>query len=216
MMVHVFVEGPTERLTLPKVLADVFATGRVRSPIPLRGSRFFNEIGPQAAAILALRSDAHVFACPDLAPRASAPWAYEDYRGLQDALQLAARRAREEQVSRRRASSAMKRFHPHPFRHDFEVLLLALPERLKAYLGTTSRIEKHYNARQPEEQDFDRYPKRVVEQLFRKFAKRDYNDVTDCPRFFEGTTAELVQGIETACPRFADFVGALRGAVAAP
>ena len=127
-------------------------------------------------------------------------------------LRREARSKLDARLSARRAVAAMRRFHPHPFCHDFEALLLALPDELKRYLETRADITKHYNSRRPEDQDFDRYPKKVVAFLFGKFLGRRY-DPNDCRRIVEYAGPDGVQKIESCCPRFAELVGALRGLV---
>ena len=98
--------------------------------------------------------------------------------------------------------------HAHPFRHDFEVVLLACPGLLKRYLKTEADVTKHYR-KQPEDQNFEQYPKKVVRRLFAQFARRRYNPVDDCPRILEYATAEDVRRITESCPRFGELVAAL-------
>ena len=218
MIIYIYVEGDTELAALPKILAGLFASRRIRMPIPLYGTKFLKRIGKAAAQIRSSQRDAHVFACPDLAPNEpyrNTPWAYQDYSGLQATLRREVRRRLRACLSPRKADAAIRRFHAHPFRHDFEVLLLALPDRLRQYLRTSADITKHYNARRPEDQDFERYPKRVVSALFRKHLRRAYDPVKDGRRFFEYATAEHVRSIESICPCFAELMVALRSLVAA-
>jgi len=209
---HVFVEGQTERVALPTILAAFGLGGRTQPPLMLRGSKFFTQIGRRAAAILSVERDDHVFACPDLAPREHVPWPYEDYDGLQEALRQQVRREFRSRYGRKAPVRAMERFHPCPFRHDFEVILLAMPAALASCLRTNQTVEQHYNSRNPEDQDFDRYPKRVVRLLFEKFAKRRYDEVTDYPRVLDRATQDEVRGTADVCPRFAQFIEALRQA----
>jgi hypothetical protein len=216
MRIQVYVEGPSEQAVLPIVFGHALGQGRAITVFPLRGSRFLGEIGERAAAILARNPDEHVFACPDLAPKdayENTPWAYTDYTGLRDALRRQVRRELEARLSPRKLDSAAERFHPHPFRHDFEVLMLALPEHLKRYLRAETDITKHYNARFPEDQDFLRYPKRVVASLFRQHLRRAYNPPKDGQRFFQRVTPDDVRGIELSCPCFREFLAVLRALV---
>ena len=211
MRIRIYVEGPTEQVGLPRLLAHLKLPKRRIDVLPLKGSRFLKEIGRRAAVILTREHDSHVFACPDLAPRDSyegTQWAYTDYESLQDVLQREVREALKERLGARKLVGAMRRFHAHPFRHDFEVVLLACPELLKRRLGTEADISKHYS-RKPEDQDFEQYPKKVVQRLFRKFAKRRYRPTYDCPRVLDYMTAEHVNRIRRACPRFGELATAL-------
>jgi hypothetical protein len=211
MTITIFVEGDTEVLALPRLLRTCLGPHPLRPPIPLYGAQFLPRIGKAAAAILMVRAEAHVFACPDLAPRDAftGRWRYQDYEDLQEVLRREVRGALSARLRAKAVDAAMKRFHPHPFRHDFEVVLLACPDALKRRLGTRADVAKQYH-RRPEEQNFEEYPKRVVRRLFRKFAKRRYHPTDDCPRILEYASPEAVKGIERACPRFGEFVAALR------
>ncbi len=84
--VHIFVEGPTERVVLPGLLRALGITIGVEPPLVLRGSKFFGQIARRATATLLTTASDHVFACPDLAPKEHVPWPYDDYAGLQEAL----------------------------------------------------------------------------------------------------------------------------------
>jgi len=213
MSVYIFVEGETEVLALPRLLGSLVGQGTFKTPIPLYGAKFLRKIGKTAAAILGREQDAHVFACPDVAPKQafeSTRWSYQDYAGLQDVLRREVNGELRARVSAKKADRALDRFHAHPFCHDFEVILLACPGPLKKRLGTTSDITKHYRSK-PEDQNFDDYPKKVVHRLFRKFAKRKYRAPDDFPRVLEYATAEDVKGMEALCPRLRGFLRDLRG-----
>jgi len=213
MRIRIYVEGPSERAALPKLLAPVRPTGARLDIYPLKGSRFLKEIGFRAGAVLWQEKDAHVFACPDLAPRESyhgTRWAYSDYDSLAALLGREVGSDLRARLGTQRAKQLMRRFHPHPFRHDFEVLLLACPDLLKRYIGTNVDITTQYR-KNPEDQDFNEYPKRVVGKLFSRFAKRRYDPVADCPRILEGVTAEHLRRIEELCPRMREFLRAIQG-----
>jgi len=217
MTIHIYVEGPSDRVGLLKLLHALGVTSQRIRVYPLEGTKFLPRIGRRAAAVLCEEVGAHVFACPDLAPKASYEnprWAYSDYQGLQDVLEREVRRELKGRVGARRLSEAMLRFHPHPFRHDFEVILLACPELLKRRLRTDTDITKHYN-KSPEDQNFDDYPKKVVRRLFSKFATRGYNPVDDCAAVLEYLTPEHVESIERTCPRLGKFLAAIRQVFAA-
>jgi len=212
MRIRIYVEGESERVGLPKLLSLVNPSRLPVAVLPLKGSRFLSEIGFRAAEILCAESDAHVFACPDLAPNKDyrgTRWAYTHYEALQEVLRREVVRELRIRLSRRKAELAAARFHPHPFRHDFEVLLLACPDLLKRRLRTETDITKHYH-RNPEDQDFDDYPKKVVRRLFSRFLGTHYIPVADCARILEYLTPEHVESVERTCPRLGEFLAAIR------
>jgi hypothetical protein len=217
MTIYILVEGDTEVHALPQLLKGLYQSRRLRQPLPLHGAKFLKKVGKAASAVLARRPDDHVFACPDVAPNASyenTPWAYRSYADLQARLAQEVKRELSARLAPGDAQRAMKRFHPHPFCHDFEVLYLASPERLSAYLATKSNITKHYNHTHPEDQDLQEYPKKIVQFLFRHFRGRSYREVEDGRRFFGPATEHDLDTITLRCPRFASLVAALRGLVA--
>jgi hypothetical protein len=102
-----------------------------------------------------------------------------------------------------------ERFRVFCFKHDFEVLLLAAEDRLLAHLG---RPSSPVSWTEPvEEQNHDKPPKRVVEEVFRACGER-YRETADAPLILEGagypTLAErcpegfgaLVHFLESAAP----------------
>ncbi len=216
MSIYIYVEGVAEVQALPRILADIYASRRVRAPVPLSGA-FLSRIGAAVAKLLVREGDAHAFACPDLAPNKAylgTKWEYRDCEGLQDFLRREVRGQLSARLGVRRAVAALRRFHPHPFRHDFEAIVLACPERLKAYLRTTADIAKRYS-RNPEDQDFEQYPSKVVDALFNQFRHTRYKKGHDPERLFDGFTRAELDALCMRCPRFAAFVSDLRAAVSA-
>lgn len=211
MTAYIYVEGETEVLAMPQLLAGLYATHRIRKPLPLGGS-FLKTIGATGAEILLRAVDAHVFACPDLAPNQSyqrTRWEYGSYEELQAVLRQEVQRELADRAGRGAGAAAIARFHPHPFCHDFEVLLLACPDRLRRHLGTNADITKRYR-KNPEEQDFDRYPSKVVDELFHHFKRTRYRKPYDAQRVLAGATEDDLRAICARCPRFSEFVAALQ------
>ncbi|MBM4033991.1 MAG: DUF4276 family protein [Planctomycetes bacterium] len=216
MSIYIYVEGVAEVGALPRILTDIYACRRVRAPVALSGA-FLSRIGPAVAKLLAREEDAHTFACPGLAPNKAylgTKWEYRDCGELQDLLRREVRGQLSARLGARRAAAALRRFHPHPFRHDFEAVVLACPERLKAYLRTTADITKRYR-RDPEDQDFEQYPSKVVDALFNHFRHTRYKKGHDPERLFDGFTRPELDALCARCPRFAAFVTDLRETVAA-
>lgn len=217
MRIRIYVEGETERAGLPKLLGLVNPSRVAVAVHPLKGGKFLPQIGFRAAEILCAEADAHVFACPDLAPNddyRGTRWAYADCESLREVLRREVARELRSRLVPAKARSAAARFHPHPFRHDFEVLLLACPDLLKRRLRTDTDITKHYN-RKPEDQNFEEYPKKVVRRLFSQFLRTRYSPVADCAAILEYLTPERVESIERTCPRLREFLAAIRELLAA-
>lgn len=112
-------------------------------------------------------------------------------------------------LSSKQANSNLDRFLPAVFKYDFEMLLLAARNALRNVLGTEDRLEKW---RIPvEDQNFDRPPKRVVEDLFRtKGKKRNYLDTRDAPKILGkvtdlGAILRTDSGVVT-CPEFVEVL----------
>ena len=211
MSIYVYVEGDTEVLSLPSLLSGCYASRRLKKPIAL-GARFLMEIGRTAAEVLLRDARAHVFACPDLAPNRSFlghRWTYSTYEELCELLRREVLKQLGTRTNPDTAAKAVQRLHPHPFRHDFEVVVLACPDRLRRYLGGDADVTRWYTAK-PEDQNFDEYPSRVLAKLFSKFRRTRYRKTQDAPRILAGVTEQELSAICRMCPRFGDFVAALR------
>lgn len=79
-------------------------------------------------------------------------------------------------------NSCVARFLGTALKHDLEMLLLAAKEELRGHLRTADRLDDSW--RKPvEDQNQERPPKRVVEELFRTKSakKRAYRDTKDAP-----------------------------------
>ncbi len=191
MKAWVFVEGPADELGLEALWEGWRRRLRERGHgikvIQLNGkSRFFKRFGRDAAEKLAANECDLVVGLPDLYPALPfEPTQFKhqniaDLREVQERLVLDGLRETQGmsvEESRRR----IERLHASAFKHDFEMLLLAAREELRAVLETKDQLG---NWRQPvEEQDFEWPPKRIVEDLFRTKTKRkrSYRDTTDAP-----------------------------------
>jgi hypothetical protein len=92
-------------------------------------------------------------------------------------------------------------------KHDLEALLLAAPAVLRDRLKTTDAL---LGWRRPvEDQNDDKPPKRIVEDLFRKYRRKgEYVDTVDAVWILERANLE---DVVTACQQhFAPFVRELR------
>lgn len=218
MKVLVYVEGPSDRDGLTALLRPVIDAGRQRgvgiSFHPQHSkAALLDDVPLRAADHLADRPGDWVIALPDLYPMsryAGTPNAHRSFAGLAKLLR--------ERFDGRAAKLALpddvrQRFRIHCLKHDLEALLLAAPDELRKRLGTDDALKKAW--RKPvEDQDDDHPPKRVVDELFKKYRKKPaYQDTVDAPWILERAS---LAAVERACPqRFAPFVADLRAAVEA-
>lgn|GEM_PF-325797 len=186
MKAWVFVEGESDRLGLEALWRvwreDLRAKGHGIRIIALDGkAKFLRKFGARAAEKLAANGIDVVVGFPDLYP--TSPFANSDYqhstvnelRDLQTRLVRSALQTTQA-VKENQIKTLLKRLHASALKHDFEMLLLAAKEELRQVLGTKETLGKW---REPvEEQNLERPPKRIVEELFRtKSAKRrSYQD----------------------------------------
>ncbi len=215
MKVLVYVEGPSDKAGLAALLRLLIKEGRSRgvgiSFHDLNGKSALLRRGPtHAAAYLKGNPENWVVALPDLYPMKKYTGtpkhsSFSELRtGLRKAFEMAANR-------RGVAQEARNHFLVHCLKHDLEALLLAAPDQLRERLRTPDRLGDWRNP--VEDQDDDKPPKRVVEDLFSKYRRKPgYVDTTDAPRILE--KADLA-AVEAACPQcFAPFVNDLRAIVA--
>lgn len=135
----------------------------------------------------------HAFALPDLYPGTQRPVALR--HSTADELRAVMR-----------AALPDPRFHPHCLVHDLEALILATPDTFKATLGTKDRVEKGWSPN-VEQQNHHRPPKVVVEELYKRYQKREYRDTVHAPQLL--STAS-VRDLAERCPDgFGRFVGEL-------
>jgi hypothetical protein len=120
------------------------------------------------------------------------------HRSLQELHELLRRRFFEAADEIALPDQVRSHYRPHCLKHDLEALLLGVPDLLKQRLGTQDSIEKSW--RKPVEEQNDREPpKRVVEQLFRKYRKRQsYIESADAPWVLSRADP---QALCKACPQ---------------
>jgi len=98
------------------------------------------------------------------------------------------------------------RFKVFCFKYDLEALILASEKALKSQLGARS-LDPMWRI-PVEDQDHERPPKRIVEDLFRRYGK-GYKDTVDAPLIL---SASNYQEIAERCPQcFKPFVEFLAG-----
>ncbi len=220
MRAWIYVEGPSDKLGLDALWTQwcgrMRAAGRGITIIPLMNkANFLKKVGQRAAEKLAANDSDVVVGLPDLyptAPFARTSWAHSDAAALK-AVQLRQVRAaltETQRLSAKRADAALTRFFPSLFKYDFEMLLLAAEDALRATLGTAERLG---GWRVPvEEQNLDRPPKRIIEELFvtKSSTRTRYRDTRHAPATLR-RVADLSQILRTSdgrstCPEFVDML----------
>ena len=210
MMVYLCVEGRSDCDALKAALGPYIErcrpTGWGIRPIRMKNKvGLLSKIGEYANARLSSEDNSHVIAMPDLYPTHGLGDEYDhsSYEHLQALLTNLVG------VATRRHPELMRRFHPFPFCYDMEVLLLALPARLRTYLRTPDNIQNTYT-HPAEKQDDQHPPKYVVSDLFRTkhHKKIAYKDTAHAPAILRGVSpAELKNPREL--PNFTRFLETL-------
>ncbi len=196
MKVWVFVEGESDRIALNTLWASWQAElGKKGWGIQIHPlddkSRYFRKIGHRAAEKMANNDHDLVIGLPDLYPNAEyshTEFKHADLQELkavqtrlvQDALQAVFR------LSPANAQARLARFFPSALKHDLEALLLAAVDELRRTLGTEETLGKW---RHPvEDQNQQKPPKYVVEELFRTKKSRCYRDTVHARAVLEKVT----------------------------
>jgi hypothetical protein len=189
MKVWVFVEGEGDC----KALGALFADWRERLrkagwglPIIALGSKslLLRKIGWHAAEKLCADPNDLVVGLPDLYPNRGYETteyrhaSFDELRQIQTKRVLAALRD-SSGLNSCAATTHAERFFGSAMKHDLEVLLLAAPAELRAYLRTRDHLGTWRNP--VEEQNQNNPPKHIVEGLFKAKLKRAYRDTKDAP-----------------------------------
>jgi hypothetical protein len=209
LKVLVYVEGPSDRTALEKLLRSLLDQGKRNGVgicfIPLGNKdKVLHDSPRKAADHLADAPEDWVFAVPDLYPMARYEGTGDAHGSLAGLRKLLLERFTERADRLRLPEAVRPRFRVHCLKHDLEVLLLASPEALRQRLKTQDQLRGVW--RQPiEDQNDARPPKRIVEQLFDKYRRKPaYQDTVDAPWILERARLEEVR---KACPQcFAPLV----------
>lgn len=217
MKAFVFVEGPSDVLALDALWAGwcrlLRGVGRGISVIHLRNkTNFLRKIGPRAAEKLISGCDL-VVAIPDLYPSepyVATEWRHSNFEELVNLERRLVRDALERDfgVSGRHLIECIDRFMPSALKYDLEMLLLAAKPQLREQLRTTESLNGKW--RTPvEEQNQDRPPKRIVQELFltKSRERKAYLDTKDAPatlsRVSEPSSLLSTESGQPNCPEFA-------------
>lgn len=214
MRIVVYVEGPSDREALRVALRDLLAVARTRRIAVLFApqdskSLVLKDCPRKAALGLEQHPEDLYIVLPDLYPPVpSGPFAHRTFEELLAVLQ---RRFDAEADLLGLSPKTRARFRVHCSKYDLESLLLASPAALRKHLNTKDALGGW--TRPVENQNHDKPPKLVVDDLFKKYVKRRYDETKDSVGVLTHTAlAEL----EAACPQhFAPFVADLRAAIGA-
>jgi hypothetical protein len=211
-LILVYVEGESDAIVLRQLLSGrserAAGNGIKLAIVPAGGKKpLFGKYISKAAKILCNNPATAVIFVPDLYP----PNVGGEHRTrpeLQDLLN----RLLHEEVARKNPGQAemiCKRFKPHCFQYDMEVLLLAAEAGLFSYLKIEP--DRCWNPT-VEEQDHDVNPKKIVQQLFQRCG-RTYRETADGPAILKDVPVEV---LADKCPvSFAPFLSCLDGLIGA-
>jgi hypothetical protein len=212
MRVIVYVEGPGDKAALNALLRPLLDRKRqegvaidfFESPPCDRKASMLIKVPVKAVNIILNDPESVVVALPDLHPK-NKGFLHETPEQLVEGVL----RNFEEALQRKRPDSSVGvsgRFKVFCLKHDLEALLLAAKDALAGRLGAAA-LETAWTL-PVEDQDHDRPPKRVVEELFAKHNKR-YRDTVDAPIILGATN---YQDVSAQCPQcFRPFVEFLAG-----
>lgn len=203
MKVIVYVEGPSDKSALPQLLTPVIETGRgnrIGIVFVDQGGKtaLLDDVGRKAANHLDEHREDWVFALPDLYPMRVYDGTRNAHRSFEQLRAVLIGRFNAEADRIALPANLRQRFRVHCLKHDLEALLLAAPEVLRERLKTSDGLKGQW--RLPvEDQDDQRPPKRVVEDLFKKYRKKpNYVDTLDAPWILQRASLEAVA---VACPQ---------------
>jgi hypothetical protein len=213
--VLVYVEGPSDKLALAALLRAIVEAG-VRKKVGIQfistngKDLLLHNIARKAADHLSENPADGVFALPDLYPMKHYRGTsnqhesltdlrnvlYGNFKGCADKLKLPAK--------------VRGQFKVHCLKHDLEAVLLAAVAPLQRRLKTTDRLLGGWKI-PVEDQNDGKPPKRIVEALFSRYLKREYQETVDAPWILERSSLDEVL---KACPQCLEpFVQGLRSLV---
>lgn len=200
--VFIYVEGPSDKLGLEVLLSSYLQTTIHRNNylyiIPMNGKEPLLNKGPiKATNILRNRKNSYVFIVPDLYPQ-NKPFPHTTYEELKIELM---NRFKQELLKKNMNNRISNRFYIHCFKYDLEVLLLASYEIMLQRIGL-EKIKRTWKI-PVENQNFNKPPKKVIEQIFLNCNKK-YKDTADVPWILARTDLNMLQ---EKCPQnFAPFI----------
>ncbi len=217
MKVWIFVEGRSDVQALSALLNDwkqkLSEKGWGIQLISLENkSKYFRKIGSRATEKLVHDTRDIVVGLPDLYPNrdyADTEYKHDNLEELRDVQTRLVKQNLQQEVRLADVDSHIARFYASALKHDLEVLLLAATSQLQSRLKMSNKPSGW--RRPPEEQNQDRPPKRIVEELFQRELKRSYRENTDSDAILR--KADLREVAEQ-CPTFRtmiDWIGRKTG-----
>jgi hypothetical protein len=214
--VLVYVEGPSDKIALRALLLPIIEAGalrRVGIQFIATGGKdlLLNSVARKAADHLSENPADWVFALPDLYPMAHYRGTTNQHHSLDDLRRVLYSNFKEFADKLKLSVGVRSHFRVHCLKHDLEAILLAAVAQLQKRLRTSNRLSGGWKL-PVEDQNDSKPPKRIVEALFTRYLKRDYQETIDAPWILERAALDEVL---RACPQcFALFVEELRQLVA--
>lgn len=176
-------------------------------------AKYFKKIGHRAVEKLIYDTYDLAIGLPDLYPNREYSDTVHKHVNLGELTdvqtQLVGRELKNQGVRGVEVESHMDRFYAAAFKHDMEVLLLAAASQLQSRLKMSNKPRGWRNP--PEEQNQDKPPKIIVQDLFRRHRKKSYRENVDGPAILRDADLEQVA---KQCPTFAaviDWIGEKTG-----
>jgi Domain of unknown function (DUF4276) len=210
--VLVYVEGPSDKLALPALLRPIIEAGarkRVGIQFIATGGKdlLLNNVARKAADHLSENAADWVFALPDLYPMAHYRGTPIHHQSLGDLRTVLYSNFKQCADKLKLSAGVRAHFRIHCLKHDLEAVLLAAVAQLQKRLKTSDRLTGGWKL-PVEDQNDSKPPKRIVEALFTRYLKRDYQETIDAPWILERAALDEVL---KACPQcLAPFVEELR------
>ena len=219
MKVWIFVEGSSDVKALSALLngwkQNLSAKGWGIQIIPLENkSKYFRKIGSRATEKLINDARDLVVGLPDLYPNrdyANTEYKHDNLGELRNVQTRLVKQNLQQEVRRADVDSHIARFYASALKHDLEVLLLAATSQLQSRLKMSNRPSGWRQP--PEEQNQDKPPKRIVEELFRRHRRQSYKETNDSYAIL--TDADLREVAEQ-CPTFRAMIDWIGGKTGVP
>ena len=223
MKVWIFVEGKSDVKALSALWSGwnqkLSEKGWGIKPIPLESkSKYFRKIGSRATEKLANDARDLVVGLPDLYPNrdyADTEYKHNNLQELQGVQRRLVKQHVQQMGRRTDIDSHMARFYASALKHDLEMLLLAATSQLQSRLNMSNRPSGW--RRPPENQNQNKPPKKIVEELFRRHIGQPYREIVDSHAILSKTDLREVVFDEhgtVQCPVFRamiDWIGAKTG-----
>ena len=218
MKVWIFVEGSSDVKALSALLngwkQNLSTKGWGIQVIPLESkSKYFRKIGSRATEKLANDARDLVVGLPDLYPNrdyADTEYKHNNLQELQGVQTSLVKQHLQQQMGRRAdVDSHIAHFYASALKHDLEVLLLAATSQLQSRLKMSNRPSGW--RRPPEEQNQNKPPKRIVEELFQRELKRSYRENTDSDAILRNADLREVAEQCQAFRAMIDWIGEKTG-----